>query len=62
MFGRTLRLLPYLMCANSEGSVETARMRRLAWAFTDRLCDKYYNLMSLKKQIHNKNVLFVTEP
>ena len=28
--GRTLRLLPYFMCANSEGSDETARMRRLA--------------------------------
>ena len=28
-----LRLLPYFMCANSEGSGETARMRRLTWAF-----------------------------
>ena len=28
--GRTLRLLPYFMCANSEGSGETAWMRRLA--------------------------------
>ena len=27
---QTLRLLPYFMCANSEGSGETARMRRLA--------------------------------
>ena len=34
------------MCANSEGSGETARMRRLAWAFAGRLCDKYHNLMS----------------
>ena len=34
------------MCANSEGSVETARMLRLAWAFAHRLCDKYHNLMS----------------
>ena len=32
------------MCTNSEGSGETARMRRLAWAFTDRLCDKYHNV------------------
>ena len=31
------------MCANSEGSDETARMRRLAWAFAGRLCDKYHN-------------------
>ena len=27
-------------------SGETARMRRLAWAFAGRLCDKYHNLMS----------------
>ena len=26
-------------------SGETARMRRLAWAFAGRLCDKYHNLM-----------------
>ena len=30
IFGRTLRLLPYFMCANSEGSGKTARIRRLA--------------------------------
>ena len=45
-FGRTLRLLPYFMYANSEGSGETARMRRLTWAFAGRLCDKYQNFMS----------------
>ena len=33
------------MCANSEGSGETARMRKLAWAFAGRLCGKYHNLM-----------------
>ena len=33
-------------CANSEGSGETARMRRLARAFAGRLCDKYHNLLS----------------
>ena len=44
-----LRLLPYFMCANSEGSGETARMRRLAWAFAGRLCNKYHNLMSWLK-------------
>ena len=27
-FGRTLRLLPYFMCVNCEGSGEIARMRR----------------------------------
>ena len=30
---------PYFMFANSEGSGETAWMRRLAWAFAGRLCD-----------------------
>ena len=45
-FGRTLRLFPYFMCANSEGSGETARTRRLARAFAGRQCDKYHNLMS----------------
>ena len=46
IFGLTLRLLPYFMFANSNGFGETARMRRLAWAFAGRLCDKYHNLMS----------------
>ena len=46
LFGQTHRLLPYFVCANSEGSGETARMRRLACAFAGRLCDKYHNLMS----------------
>ena len=34
------------MCANSKGPGETARMRRLTWAFAGRLCDKSHNLMS----------------
>ena len=46
IFGRTLRLLPYFMCANSKGSGETARMRRLTKACAGRLCDKYHSLMS----------------
>ena len=46
LVGRTLRLLSYFMCANGEGSGETAPMCRLAWAFAGRLCDKYHNLMS----------------
>ena len=46
IFGGTLRLLPNFMCANSEGSGETAQMRRLGWAFAGRLYDKYHNLMS----------------
>ena len=40
------RILLYVMCANSEGSGETVRMRRLVWAFDGRLCDKNHNLMS----------------
>ena len=40
LFGRTLRLLPYFMCPNWEGSGETARMHRLAWAIAGRICDK----------------------
>ena len=43
LVGRTLRLLPFFMCAKSEGSGETVRMRRLACAFVGRLCDKYHN-------------------
>ena len=46
IFCPTLCLRPYFMCANSEGSGQTARMRRLARAFAGRLCDKYHNLMS----------------
>ena len=34
------------MCAKSEGSGETEWVRRLAWAFAGRLCDKYHNLIS----------------
>ena len=36
----------YFMCVNSEGSGETARMRRLASAFAGHLRDKYHNLLS----------------
>ena len=46
IFGQTLCLLPYFMCANSEGSGETAQMLSLAWVFAVRLWDKYHNLMS----------------
>ena len=31
------------------GTFRAARMRRLAWAFAGRLCDKYHNLMSWLK-------------
>ena len=41
--GLDISFLADFMCANSEGSGETARMRRLAWAFAG---DKYHNLMS----------------
>ena len=46
LHNRTLCLLPYFMCANSEGSGETAQIRRLACAFAGRLYDKYHYLMS----------------
>ena len=46
-FGQTLHLLSYSMCANSKSSDKTARMRRLAWAFTGHIGDKYHTLMSL---------------
>ena len=49
IFGRTLCLLLYFMCANSEGCGETARMHRLAWALAGRICGKYHNLMSWLK-------------
>ena len=45
----TLPLLQYFMCANSEGSGDTVRMRRLAWDFAGHLYDKYHNLMSWLK-------------
>ena len=34
------------MCANSEGSDETVRIRRLARRFAGHLCGKYHNTMS----------------
>ena len=58
IFCWTLRLLPYLMYANSDGSGETARMRRLAWAFAGRLCDKYHNLMSWLKSASFRRRVF----
>ena len=32
------------MWANTEGTGEIVRLRRLAWAFAFRLCDKYTTL------------------
>ena len=45
------------MCANSEGSGETARMSSLAWAFAVRLGDKYHNFMSWLSFIGHKGLL-----
>ena len=53
IFGQTLRLLPYFVCVNSEGSGKTVQMRRLAWAFAGRLCDKYHNLVSWLNYYHD---------
>ena len=58
IFCRTLRLLPYLMCVNREGSGKTVQMRRLAWAFAGRLCDKYHNLSFSLALIFVKHMLF----
>ena len=58
IFGQTLCLIPYFMCANSEGSGETARMHSLAWALAVHLYNKYHNLISwLKYNVINKTVL-----
>ena len=40
-FCLTVPLDSLLVWASSEGSGETARMRRLAWTFAARICDKY---------------------
>ena len=37
----TVPLDSLLIWASSEGSGETARMRKLAWTFAARICDKY---------------------
>ena len=60
-YGRTLHLLTYFMCADSKGSGETARMRRLARAFTGRLCDKHHNLMSWLIANHYGNSITKTD-
>ena len=39
-------LLPYFIWASIEGSGEFVHMRRLIWAFTARICNKYQNRMS----------------
>ena len=44
-FGLSLHLHPYFMYASSEGSGESAHMRRLAWAFAARWRDKYRKLV-----------------
>ena len=43
------------MYANSEGPGETARMRRLAWAFAGRLYDEYHELATItQKHTHSQ--------
>ena len=60
MFGRTLPLRPYFyMCANSEGSGETARMRRLAWAFAGRQCDIKYHKCGLQMSTYYQELVWV---
>ena len=53
------------MSANSKGSCETMLMRRLAWAFAARSCDKYPFLMCWlicqKKLKRKKSILLLNE-
>ena len=35
-----LHVVQDIVCVNSKGAGKTARMRRLAWAFAVRMCDK----------------------
>ena len=42
IFGQTF----HSSCVRTAKLWRAARMRRLAWAFAGRLCDKYHNLMS----------------
>ena len=44
-FGLSLPLLPYFVCARSEGSDESAHMRRLVSAFAGRRWDKYQHFL-----------------
>ena len=55
MFG----LLPQFMCANRQGSGETARdaQARLSHRWDSRLCDKYQNLLSWLKFHSNQDSL-----
>ena len=59
LFGRTLRLLPYFICANSQGSGETAQMRRLASAFTYVKSTKFHELLHL---VNSHNFSFFQIP
>ena len=43
-----------LVWASSEGSGETAQMRRLAWTFAARICDKYQ--IRLTRSIWRRNL------
>ena len=47
------------MCANSEGSGETAQMHRLTWAFPGCLCDKYHNLINWFKCSFRSGLIWV---
>ena len=40
-----LDIVPHIVCANSEGTDKSARIRRLAWALAIRICDTFPFLM-----------------
>ena len=41
IFGLSVRLRPWFVCASSEGSDESVNLDRLVFVFTARICDKY---------------------
>ena len=61
IFGRTVCLLPYFICANSESSGKTARIRRLTWAFAGHICDRYHNPMSLLIWCMNTILCYISQ-
>ena len=51
-----------LVWASSEGSGETARMRRLAWTFAARIGDKYQIRLTRSKSNQIKSNIFIVSP
>ena len=59
----TLRLLPYLTCANSEGSGKTVQMRRRARAFPRwSNSNEHPQYMFLQKPVENYSLIIIKYP